>query len=260
VDVLSSLLRAVCEDPSDDGLRLILADWLEENGEEDRGNFIRVQVELAAMGEPPNTGAEPHVGGYVCERCGAIGEHWSDRRGRACSACGTESVRKRRPFDLQHPNYEALRCRERELFGGEDDGADWTFDVREGIPPRWLRGIEPDPKMGKPYAQFRRGFIAALTLTCRDFEAHGPAIVAAAPVEAVTLADLRIDWIDREPGFNGWYAGQRPFGQLRLSAPWDAYRYFPTEEACRAAVQAAALAWAREQAGLPPLPAMVALG
>jgi hypothetical protein len=41
------------------------------------------------------------------------------------------------------------------------------------------------------YVSLRRGFIDALTLTCADFLAHGPAIVAAQPVRRVTLSDKR---------------------------------------------------------------------
>jgi uncharacterized protein (TIGR02996 family) len=42
-----ALLRAVLERPSEDGPRLRYADWLEENGQAERGEFIRVQIELA---------------------------------------------------------------------------------------------------------------------------------------------------------------------------------------------------------------------
>lgn len=43
-----SLLRAVLEDPTDDGVRLVYADWLEENGEPERAEFIRLQLRVAA--------------------------------------------------------------------------------------------------------------------------------------------------------------------------------------------------------------------
>lgn len=43
------LLRAICEDPGDMGLREIYADWLEEHGETERSSFIHVQVELADL-------------------------------------------------------------------------------------------------------------------------------------------------------------------------------------------------------------------
>ncbi len=42
----SGFLEAIIEEPDDDGLRLIYADWLEERGDP-RGEFIRLEVELA---------------------------------------------------------------------------------------------------------------------------------------------------------------------------------------------------------------------
>jgi uncharacterized protein (TIGR02996 family) len=44
-------IRAVSEDSGDDLTRLVLADWLEEYGEEERGTFLRAGVELARMDE-----------------------------------------------------------------------------------------------------------------------------------------------------------------------------------------------------------------
>src|SRR5262245_9047746 len=43
----SALWRAVGADPPDDAPRLILADWLEEHGQPERAEFIRVQCQLA---------------------------------------------------------------------------------------------------------------------------------------------------------------------------------------------------------------------
>ena len=42
-----ALLAAVCEQPDDDTPRLVFADWLQEHGEEERAEFIRLQIELA---------------------------------------------------------------------------------------------------------------------------------------------------------------------------------------------------------------------
>jgi uncharacterized protein (TIGR02996 family) len=42
-----ALLATILADPADDTARLVFADWLSENGEADRGEFIRVEVELA---------------------------------------------------------------------------------------------------------------------------------------------------------------------------------------------------------------------
>src|SRR5262249_7676147 len=42
-----AFLADVAEHPDDDAPRLVYADWLEDNGDPDRAEFIRVQVELA---------------------------------------------------------------------------------------------------------------------------------------------------------------------------------------------------------------------
>jgi uncharacterized protein (TIGR02996 family) len=47
----AALWRAVVADPHDDAPRLILADWLEEHGQPERAEFIRVQCRLAALEE-----------------------------------------------------------------------------------------------------------------------------------------------------------------------------------------------------------------
>jgi uncharacterized protein (TIGR02996 family) len=44
-----SFLRSIAENPSDDAPRLVFADWLEENGEPERAEFIRVQIALEQM-------------------------------------------------------------------------------------------------------------------------------------------------------------------------------------------------------------------
>src|SRR5207249_4566878 len=44
-----AFLRAVAEQPADDGPRLVYADWLEEQGDADRAAFIRAQCELARL-------------------------------------------------------------------------------------------------------------------------------------------------------------------------------------------------------------------
>ena len=42
-------LRAICEDPDDDAHRLIYADWLDDHGDADRAEFIRLQCALALL-------------------------------------------------------------------------------------------------------------------------------------------------------------------------------------------------------------------
>ncbi len=42
-----ALLQAVLADPDDDAVRLVYADWFEDNGDPDRAEFIRLQLERA---------------------------------------------------------------------------------------------------------------------------------------------------------------------------------------------------------------------
>ncbi len=44
-----ALFRAVVESPADDAVRQVYADWLEEYGEPERAEFIRVQVERPCL-------------------------------------------------------------------------------------------------------------------------------------------------------------------------------------------------------------------
>ncbi len=47
-------LRAIKATPDDDHLRLVFADWLEDQGQTERAEFIRIQVELASPSFNPN--------------------------------------------------------------------------------------------------------------------------------------------------------------------------------------------------------------
>jgi uncharacterized protein (TIGR02996 family) len=49
--VEDTFLRAIVEAPDDDGVRLVYADWLEEHGQPERAEFIRLQIELAGLAE-----------------------------------------------------------------------------------------------------------------------------------------------------------------------------------------------------------------
>lgn len=49
----AGLVRAILENPFDDVPRLILADWLDENGDPDRAEFIRLQMRIAEMRPGP---------------------------------------------------------------------------------------------------------------------------------------------------------------------------------------------------------------
>ncbi len=58
-----AFLADILEHPEDDTPRLVFADWLEDNGEADRAEFIRVQIEAARLGryEPRREALEQRI-------------------------------------------------------------------------------------------------------------------------------------------------------------------------------------------------------
>src|SRR6187549_970508 len=45
----AAFLRSIIDDPDDDAPRLIYADWLDEQGDSERAEFIRLQIRLFRM-------------------------------------------------------------------------------------------------------------------------------------------------------------------------------------------------------------------
>src|SRR5579871_4463144 len=91
-----ALLQAIVDDPDDDTIRLIYADWFDDNGEPERAEFIRAQCLLAKLAacdprrQPLRDRSRfllrQHGGGWI----GPIG-HWL--RGGAFRRGFLESVR-----------------------------------------------------------------------------------------------------------------------------------------------------------------------
>lgn len=64
------LRRAICATPADDTPRLAYADWLDENDQPARAEFVRVQVELAKV--KPCGAANPLATQLACRYCGLV--------------------------------------------------------------------------------------------------------------------------------------------------------------------------------------------
>jgi uncharacterized protein (TIGR02996 family) len=141
----AALLASILAAPKDDAPRLVFADWLDENGEGERAEFVRVQVELARYDEM--TFAECRA----CECPDGDYPHADD--------C---------PRSPKHP----LREREWELWG--------YLPVRHGVLrrfsdglPGWAVLLNGDKGNGLtnnyPWAIVRRGFVAEVRLTAAAF-------------------------------------------------------------------------------------------
>lgn len=240
---LASLLRAVCEDPADDTLRLVLADWLDDNGEEWRAEFIRTQVRMAQLRS------------LITDERDNIGLGWSLPKEQAS---------------------ELLRlsgCEARLLTGSVGLWSAW-----EGCPGTRAEFLHPHDFHEQRQADamlrflFRRGFVSEVRLKLSDWLAHGPAIVLAAPVEAVVLAGKSPGVTEDSPAFWGRCKAGKDNGACHnpLCLPdalFDAlcgltlheqilgnYAYYRSQEDAEQALSRAACNWARAQADLPPLP------
>lgn len=210
-----ALIRRVCLTPDEDLPRLIYADWCDGNGQHEYAEFIRVQIELAQCGDDPH---KP-CGGYYCDT-------YDD---------GTTAHRDCRTARLRNREQELKDVLRMPLWVGE-----------QPVQARFFGAIT------------RRGFYESATCTAAQWLAHGPAIVQQQPITRALLSDrepgrLSSDGIDRYY----WL----PFGDLasvaaeflpdcifnhlvRSGALWD------TPQAAKAALSAAALLWARQEAGL----------
>ena len=115
----TALLRAIRETPDDDTARLVYADFVEEEGDAARGEFIRVQVALACTPEddPARGALEDREHELLAENEG----HWL---GVAVDSDGLNEWEFRRGF-IHEPQQCALRGLDG--LGGIEIGLIWTL-------------------------------------------------------------------------------------------------------------------------------------
>jgi uncharacterized protein (TIGR02996 family) len=233
------VLGHVVHHPQADGPRLLAAHWLDEHGDPERSEFIRVQCELV-------------------------------RRTASCSVCNRIAG--------SDPNRcvpcTRLRRRERELL--RRYWSDWLVRLDNcyracGNREAWPGNVVgPSPE--HVVMTFRRGFVAEVTLTTKDFLRHARALFRAAPLTKVVLSD-REPWYPYPPEedccwwFRGCGLGASPeesnalpaelFDLLhgepqgRMGEEVKVFRGEDSQQAgdiAREALSAAALLWGRRQA------------
>jgi uncharacterized protein (TIGR02996 family) len=239
-----ALLYAVLAQPQDDAPRLVLSDWLEEQGQQERAEFIRVQIEVA--------------------------QREADGRDRSeCSWGGTCVCRS-----------HALRRRERALLPGRQRellleleclARGFSLTFRRGFVDAvactcadWCGGPCPECKGEKGSMRDASAWTYWWNCdTCSGtgrIGGHGPAIMRAQPVREVQLTDREPD--HEEDNLWRWYAGYEapdaiPRELARAMTPairtHGAFALgneaaFPSKEAAQQALSAAALLWANRAA------------
>ena len=143
-----ALLAAVCANPNDDLPRLVFADWLDENGEPERAEFIRLQVRLAELWANPDRPVE------------AVGPARPIVAGRDRN----EVIRQMAIADV--------RKRERELWSEYG--------------PRWLEGLFRRKEI-EWFTAFHRGFVDRVTVRSDRTLIRHTRVFALEPVRHLTI-------------------------------------------------------------------------
>jgi uncharacterized protein (TIGR02996 family) len=219
----ADLLAAVLEHPADDLPRLVLADWWEEHEQPERGEFCRVQVELAKT----RGTIDPHCDGRnrKSDECGSYGSYSYDGKRWVSVPC--------------EDCWSALRSRERELLESPIDGPmharcrNWTDWAGAAV------NLLPDGALFSDHLVFRRGFVAEVRCPLAAWLAHGPALVRQHPVERVTITDATIF---ASGGNDTYYIGG--LGQFPNDC-WSRLENHRTRAAALEALSAVCLTWAR---------------
>lgn len=186
----TAFLRAIIARPEDDSLRLIYADYLDETNRPERAEFIRVQIELAAMpDEVAALSSHDHILPSHPEQF-----RWKGKPGSA--------VQWERLLCCH-----ALRCRERTLLAAhrlswiEPLNPGWKLCSLDEFAHRdhrirWTRGIESSWPMS---VRFVRGFVAEWSVSGIDL-VHIEAIRSATPLRKVTLTTWPIHQLQQHRG------------------------------------------------------------
>lgn len=157
----ADFLQSILADPDNDGPRLVYADWLDENGDGARAEFIRLQIESARLhaavarwsSTPSNKpGGSAEDGGKAGAQLAMA--QTIDRRAHML-------WKKLSPLPWPYAFLHQLRAKEN------------TFK-------RWML--------------VSRGFVESITLSWPDWLTHAAAILAATPLREVTLTTRPNVW------------------------------------------------------------------
>lgn len=203
-DAAEMTRRAFLDDiratPGDDGVRLIYADWLEDNGEAERGEFIRLQCEIAKLRPQIILAADRDlavgpdlVSGFVAvvaDGCtpGVLVD-WEARTAGGGAWSGTGRI-----LSVEDAGGRML-AQILPFVNASTGGSGKRNDLRE----REAR-LCPGDRLYPPGAKddydyvtvaFRRGFVAEVRCDLAGWHEHGRALCREHPIEAVAVTDAK---------------------------------------------------------------------
>lgn len=205
----AAFLRAILDRPDDDAPRLVYADWLDDRGDADRAELIRVQCEIAKP-EPCR----------IPDRCVYGPNPRPEREGELIWFCGSLECAKRAVF----------RDRSATLFDrlGLADARAVAFGL-----PKWCYVSDDIGSVCGPWrasAALRRGFVHAVTISWPDCRDHLDAILAAQPVRTVRLASTPIPGQKRRGPDSHYFLASTRSEDMRVPMPWPDPDGFPPLE------------------------------
>lgn len=159
----SGLLRAILENPQEDSLRLIYADWLEERGHGERANFIRLQMKIASYGEHYELG-------YDYDMIYSLSEEDVSRIISYADLPGKETP--------THETLEYTKLKEQERKILERYEQDWT--------PSFLSPF----LVAADCLRWRRGFVDQITLSVADFFQHSDCLLYRPGISETVLTEV----------------------------------------------------------------------
>lgn len=186
-----AFIAAVAENPDDDTGRLAFADWLQENGEDARAEFVRLQCAIALREPPADAWDEPRHDLYrdplppdEARAVDLLMRHWPEWFGPVLGAVGMpvpEPLARPRAAEWRYPPY-ALPQR--------------VWSVRH-LPLAFESEYAPRRRRAKRPKRFLdafrldRGFAVGLRATLADATA-GCSLAAALRLEPIAALALRV--------------------------------------------------------------------
>lgn len=158
----SSFLRTICDHPDDDLPRLVYCDWLDENGQSERAEFIRIQIELSESSKYVNEYAD-------CPVCDGTGYTDLPPCCRVCSWCLGIGKKEYQQFNdhlkLLNRQLKLWQLHGPAWFGGLTTRAEVVICDSAGEPDliTTVTTSRQRPDVGRPVAismlVVRRGFV-----------------------------------------------------------------------------------------------------
>ncbi len=222
-----SFLRAICENPADDVVRLVYADWLEENGERSlHAEMIRLQI----GGRVPSNRPGRWVKAAIGESGGSLLE-WTNG------------------FGKQDRSITAYATREGVVaYSAFTAGSDERNAQRRRI-------------------LITRGFVSRVSLSCKVFMQHAGALFAEHPITEVRLTDrtarhglpfppLHFGWQILQviqPATANYMIPTEIFSRMVETGGLSNWRHYVGVDAANTSLSAACVSYGRSLAGLPAL-------